>query len=334
MSESKARKKPVQLRKRFIIVPALALLALLTHAGFIPIQEYVSAQKAARWDAYQTARDKGELETALKILNEVIDDTEPAGQDRYRLWRAELNHELGNADAAFDELDDLIKVDESTGAIRYRATLHYRAGRMKEAVRDIELLPTVARDVDDYGLLGVCKLSEPDEAIKILTEGIEHFEPLTKKDHYWSVKETLPKLYDLRATAYMLARDPEAALQDLNVVVDAGSPSATTLAIRARTLAELGQIDEATIDLHNALTLEEESAFLVNTRAIIQIAKHDFRAAQKTLEQCLQKFPDDKQAKTTLSLIRVGNGEGTEDEKSKAWGFVLEQALREKAEAP
>lgn len=320
MGSPSTNKSSVQLRKRFIIIPGVMLFAFVAYVVSVQFEKRASARKAASYNAYMAAVDRGDTGDAITHLSKVIEEADDVVREHFRRRRAMLQHTLGNNEEAFAELNELIEAGkESDDARHFRAVLSFRTGKIPEAVRDLEVILPASGSMSDHLLLGVCKLSTPIEAIEILSNAIEMHEGFPRDyrkhsmDQYWQA-------FELRATAYAIAGELQPALDDLNLVIESSNPSATTLASRARVLCWLDRAEDAETDARAALGKEGESGFLLVTLAMVEMGMSDWPAATRTLERAVRTYPDCQEARDYLGLVRVGNGEGIDKASPKAWG--------------
>ena len=327
------RQPTPRLRKRFVLLPLLLVFTVFIYAAVIQYQKWEARQKTAARQSYYDAKEKGDLRLALVRVNHLI-ETEPAVvRDHLRLERVDLNQQLGNEKAATDELELLIHdSDERHAALGYRALLAYRSGDFEKAAQDIEQIPLPGRSLNQFLLLGACKLKDDTTgAIAALSAGIEFAQTrdaVTRRA--W--KPRIVRLHSMRATAFALGKEWKLALDDLDTVLASEPDSVIDLQMRARVLCALQRGKDAESDARHALNLNED-AFGMTTLALTKVTQGDLASATRILNQTTERYPDSTEARDALERIRQVNSMGLNNISEGAWKQLFEDLFHRAQEA-
>ena len=236
-----------------------------------------------------------------------------AGDDDYGplVQRAVFNSSIYDWDATLADLDTLIEKDTKAGYYGWRATILDELGRRDEALADaraaFDLDPSVGRGLYLGELLAYA--GAKDEALELL-ESL----PVTDED-----SGSYASTY---ATVAGLAGQTDRALAHLNEEVAEKPSNASILNADCwfRGLFNVG-VDDALPTCTRAIERANNSAPMLDSRAMVSYRRGDYEAAIKDLDSALALTPGVSASMYLRGIVRLEKGDagGKED---------IEQALR------
>lgn len=237
--------------------------------------------------------DLGQYERSLLHYNMALElmPNEPTAL----LNRAVVNVELARYQAALQDLDRALKIDEGPWAYFYRGLVRERQGEVRRAVEDLSraIRLNAAFEVALYrrGLL-YAELGEHDKAFQDQNRVLE-IDP----EHAGALAA--------RGMARAAQGDLQWALQDLDQACSLAPRSAPAFCQRARVYAELGQYGEALADFDRALELDPGLATAYLSRGDLYVTLDDHQQAVADYGRAIELQPKNAAAYYARGLARA-----------------------------
>lgn len=140
-----------------------------------------------------------------------------------------------------------------------------------------------------------------------------------------------PEALKLRARAFDMRNDPDAALRDLNSYLDAVSSDPEAYALRGGLHVSAHRFGHAIKDYSAAIRLDGNLLDAYRGRAIAYTAAEDYERARNDLETVLQHMPGDTEALTNLEAACRLSGmlEAAEHFARRALALEMNESWRE-----
>jgi tetratricopeptide (TPR) repeat protein len=140
-----------------------------------------------------------------------------------------------------------------------------------------------------------------------------------------------PEALKLRARAFDMRNDPDAALRDLNSYLDVVSSDPEGYALRGGVRVLAHRFGQAIKDYSAAIRLDGNLLDAYRGRAIAYTAAEDYEMARKDLETVLQHVPGDTEALTNLEVAcrLSGMHEAAEHFARRALALEMNESWRE-----
>ena len=213
--------------------------------------------------------------------------------------RAVVNMELERYQAALQDLDRALKVDEGPWAHFYRGLIRERQGGLRRAVEDltraIRLNPDFRAALHRRGLL-CAELEEHDKAFQDQNRVLE-----LHPNHAGALAA--------RGMARAAQGDLQWALQDLDQACGLAPRSALAYCQRGRVQCELGDHSEALADFGRALELDPAFAPAYLARGDAYLALEDHRQAVVDYGRAIELQPENAATHYARGLARVALNE-------------------------
>ena len=253
----------------------------------------------------------GNHEQAKKAIDQAV---EIAGEDRAQLsellmLRASLSDD---AEARISDLNQAIKINpDNHAALRVRAIHYLQTGETEKATKDIENWLQAGEDSTINYLNVIEELSQLSEEF----EGSSELQKLTVDiiDQAIDNDPENEQLYLVRAQLNMAGENFDAAIRDVNRMIELQERNAGALMLRAQIYAQQEKLEEALADINKALEQEPLAVRAIQLRSAILAQMERFEDAIKDIELLAQNDPSDQFFQRQLASLYNAN-----DQPSKA----------------
>lgn len=148
-----------------------------------------------------------------------------------------------------------------------------------------------------YGAMMAQEIEQYDNALM-------NYEKLLEIDHYSeSVFNSIIFIY------LNQKEDPESALKYVKIAQEKFPETLNYQRQEVDILIKMDKMDDAIVELKDAMTREPENALLVSNLAMLYDMTEDYDNAELYYKQALEMAPDDRNALINLSVLYIGKGD-------------------------
>lgn len=242
----------------------------------------------------------GDRDAAIESFGKVIDADEDAVEPKTRalalVYRASL---VDNPDQQLADFNRAVElVPEDVEVLRNRAVFHLREGRAEEAAADFRRIVEIEPDsAEAHQQLGLALIAQQN-----LDEAMESF----KKAAELAPTEVGPLINQARVLGGK--REYENALAVLDKALSIEPDSVPVLMFRVQVHLQNGEFEKAITDLDQVISLRSDSEEGVQARRVkaeIFFQTDRFTEAAKTLQEVVDRVPDDADLLTQLAVFHL-----------------------------
>jgi tetratricopeptide (TPR) repeat protein len=242
------------------------------------------------------------LRQRLEEMNWAIERSPHVGH--YYSQRSYFHRELNNYDAAIEDLGNAIKytkdVRELATNYRTRGFMYAWKKQFVEAENDLNealrLNPLIK--VNAYFWLGYGY-----ETAEVFEKALEYYDTAVASSDSSTSSDMLRLVYQGRKNVYLKCRQYDDALYNLDKLWQLDKRDVKVLQERASIKTRVGKIDAALSDMNTVVEIEPENLNALEFRAFLYVLKDDFATAEQYCIEVLGKYPKSWQSHDTRGYI-------------------------------
>lgn len=279
-----------------------------------------------------TYMEQGKYEDALVAFQDALDESlGEIGETEMDIcfYKAECLYRLGDTQGAMDVYTAIITFNKNAEAYFLRGNLYYSQNDEENALADYAA--ALEQDEKNYELyIGVYEAliahGKDKEASEYLNQALEissnkAYDKMQKGRIHFMLGETEKAItlleeaikgkevqgYYYLAEIYSLAGDVENAEKTMGSYIESGKADSYHLFNIANDQIKKGNYDMAVECINLALSLEEvpNKQILMKTLVIAYEQNLDFASAKKAMEQYVQAYPEDEDAKREFTFLET-----------------------------
>jgi tetratricopeptide (TPR) repeat protein len=242
------------------------------------------------------------LRKRLEEMNWAIERSPNVGH--YYSQRSYFHRQLNEHDAAVEDLGNAIKytkdVRELSINFMKRGFIYASKKQFVEAESDLNEAIRLNPDIKVNAYFG---MGHGYETAALFDKALEYYDTAIASSDSSTSRDMLRLVYEGRKNVYIKCRQYDDALYNLDKLWQLDKRDVKVLQERASIKTRVGKIEAALSDMNTVVEIEPKNLNALEFRAFLYVLKDDFATAEQYCVEVLRKFPESWQSHDTRGYI-------------------------------